>query len=222
MVRIAASLLSMEKENVVSKFYNLETAKIDYFHIDVMDGKFVKRNTMEDMQEYALTLSHITNVGLDVHLMVEDVEEIMDEYIMMEPHMITFHIEAISDGGRIHNIINELKENNIKIGIAINPDTKIEDIKEYLPYIHMVLVMTVIPGAGGQKFMPETLEKVRELKKHIEENNLDIDIEADGGINNETAKQAIDSGVDILVVGSYLILAEDFSEVVKNIKALSE
>jgi len=218
MAQISASLLSMEKEKAVSTFYNLETAKIDYFHIDVMDGKFVKRNTMEDMQEYALTLSHITNIGLDVHLMVENVEEIMDEYVMLEPHMISFHIEAITDFKRVFNIINDLKDNNIKVGIAISPETDIESIKKYLPYIHMVLVMTVAPGAGGQQLIPETLDKVKNLKKYIQDNNLSLDIEVDGGINNETVKQVIETGADILVVGSYLTNSENFFETVKQIK----
>ena len=219
MVEISASLLTLNKENAVSTMYNLEAAKIDYFHIDVMDGKFVKRNTSEDMQEYALTISHISNIGLDVHLMVENVEEEMDEYVILEPHMITFHIEAIKDKTRINNIIEDLKDNNIKVGIALNPDTNLEDVKEYLPYIHMVLIMTVVPGEGGQKLIPETLEKVKELKKYMNENNLSLDIEVDGGINNETVSQVIEAGANILVVGSYLLNSENYNETVKLIKS---
>ena len=121
MIEVSGSVLSVEKENATSTFYDLETSKINYFHIDVMDGKFVENNNIELMKDYALTISHISNIGLDVHLMVEDVKE------------------------RIKEIIHDLKENNIKVGIAVSPETNIDPIKEFLPLIHMVLIMTVIP-----------------------------------------------------------------------------
>ena len=104
MAEVSVSVLSVNKENAVSTFYNLETAKVDYFHIDVMDGKFVENNTLELMKDYSLTISHISNVGLDVHLMVEDVEEVMDDYISLEPKIITFHYEAIKNKDRILEI----------------------------------------------------------------------------------------------------------------------
>lgn len=219
MIEISASILEViGKENATSIFYNLETAKIDYFHIDVMDGKFVKRNTSEIMREFALTISHISNIGLDVHLMVENVEEFVYDYEILEPKIITFHIEAIKNKDKIKRIINYLKENNIKVGIALSPDTKIDEIKEYLPYIHMVLIMTVVPGEGGQQLILSTLEKVKELKKYIEQNNIDIDIQVDGGINNNTFKDAINSGANILVPGSYLISSENYTETIKLLK----
>ncbi|MCI8277271.1 MAG: hypothetical protein HFJ46_05045 [Clostridia bacterium] len=145
MIEVSGSVLSVEKENATSTFYDLETSKINYFHIDVMDGKFVENNNIELMKDYALTISHISNIGLDVHLMVEDVEKQMEEYLMLEPKIITFHIEAIKDKERIKEIIHDLKENNIKVGIAVSPETNIDPIKEFLPLIHMVLIMTVIP-----------------------------------------------------------------------------
>ena len=176
MIEVSASILTVDKENAVRNFYNLEVAKINYFHIDVMDGKFVERNTQEIMKDYALTISHISNLGLDVHLMVENVEEFVDDYLMLEPEMLTFHIEASKTEERTKNIIEEIKSNGSKVGIAISPDTEIEVIKKYLNQIHMVLVMTVVPGKGGQKMIPETLDKVKELKKYIEEKELDVDI----------------------------------------------
>ena len=118
MSEVSVSILSVKKENAVSTFYNLETAKVDYFHIDVMDGKFVDNNNLELMKDYALTISHMSNVGLDVHLMVEDVEKIMDDYISLEPQIITFHYEAIKDKERIFSIINEIKSNGIKVRIS--------------------------------------------------------------------------------------------------------
>lgn len=218
MIEISASVLKVEKENATRMFYNLETAKINYFHIDAMDGKVVENNNLELMKDYALTISHISNLGLDVHLMVEDVEEIVDEYLMLEPEIITFHIEATKDEERTKNIIREIKSNGTRVGIAVNPNTSIEEIKPYLNSIHMVLIMTVIPGKGGQKLIKETLEKVKELKKYINENNIDIDIEVDGGINDKTAFDAVNSGANILVAGNYLTSAENINEAVQKLK----
>lgn len=218
MTEISASVLTVEKDNAITTFYNLETAKINYFHIDVMDGKFVKNNNLELMKDYALTISHISNLGLDVHLMVENVEEIADEYLMLEPEILTFHIEATKTEERTRNVIELIKNSGTRVGIAINPETSIEEIKPYLESIHMVLVMTVVPGKGGQSLIPETLDKVKELKEYIDKNNIDIDIEVDGGINDITAEKAIDSGANILVAGNYLVTAENMSEAVKKIK----
>ena len=218
MVEISASVLNVEKEEATSEFYNLETAKINYFHIDVMDGKFVEKNNLELMKDYALTISHISNLGLDIHLMVENVEEIADDYLMLEPQILTFHIESTKTFERTMALINEIKENGTKVGIAISPETKIEEIKEYLNCIHQVLIMTVVPGKGGQELIPETLNKVSELKKYITENNIDIDIEVDGGINDITSKDAIQAGANILVVGNYLVSANDKKEAVNKLK----
>ncbi len=218
MAEISVSILSIDEENAVSTFYNLETAKIDYFHIDVMDGKFVEKNNLSLMKEYALTISHISNVGLDVHLMVENVEEVMDDYIPLEPKIITFHYEAVKEKTRMMEIIKDIKSNNIQVGIAICPETPIEKIKEFLPYVHQVLIMTVVPGKGGQKLIPETLDKLQELKKYSLDNDLEIDFEADGGINCETVQSVRDAGCDRLVSGSYITAAENFSEAVKNLK----
>lgn len=218
MIEVSASILTVEKENAARTFYNLETGKINYFHIDVMDGKFVEKDTTSVMKDYALTISHISNLGLDVHLMVENVEEFMDEYLMLEPEFLTFHIEATKTEERTKNIIEQIKDNGTKVGISISPDTSLEDIKPYLSQIHMVLVMTVVPGKGGQKLIPETLDKVRELKKYIDENGIDIDIEVDGGINGETAELAKEAGANILVAGNYLITAENLKEAVQSLK----
>jgi len=218
MVEVSVSVLSVDKENAVSTFYNLETAKVDYFHIDVMDGKFVENNNLELMKDYALTISHISNIGLDVHLMVENVEEVMDDYISLEPRIITFHYEAVKEKERMMDIINEIKENRIKVGIAINPDTPIDEIKEFLPFIHQVLIMTVVAGKGGQQLIPETLGKIRNLKNYLMENNLEIDIEADGGIKEHNAKDVIQAGGDILVSGSYIINSNDYKDAIQKIK----
>ena len=118
MIKVSTSILSLKDEDYVHSFYNLETTKPDYFHIDVMDGKFVKNNTVKKMKEYSMALSHITTLGLDVHLMVQDVEKFIDEFIEFEPRIISFHIEAIKEKDRILSIIDDLKTNNIKVRIS--------------------------------------------------------------------------------------------------------
>jgi len=222
MAECAVSILNVDKENAAHIFYDLETAKVDYFHIDVMDGKFVEKDTYELMQDYATTLSHITRTNLDVHLMVEDIEKAIYDFTLIEPGSITFHIEASKTKERTMNIINNLKDYGIKVGIAINPATPIDDILEYLPYVHKVLVMTVVPGLGGQKLIPETITKIEKLKEYIYENDLDVLIEADGGINGETCKEVRDAGCDILVSGVFIVKSDDFSINVKIIKGEEE
>lgn len=145
MVKVSTSILTLDKADAIKTFYDLEVAHTDMFHIDIMDGKFVEKDTTELMKDYSTTLSHITNLGLDVHLMVEDIEQYIDDYIDLRPEYITFHIEASKTKERTMKNINTIKENGIKAGIVISPETSIEAIKEYIPYVHMVLVMTVIP-----------------------------------------------------------------------------
>ena len=218
MVEISTSILSIEKEKATRTFYDLETAHTDYIHIDVMDGKFVQNNTHELMKEYANTIKQISNIPLDIHLMTYNVKDYIEQYIYLEPNIITFHIESVESKEEEYEIIKFIKENNAKVGISIKPNTKVEQIYEFLPYIHMILVMTVEPGLGGQKLIPETLEKVKKLKEYIEENNLEIDIEVDGGINVETVEMAKGVGANILVSGSYIIKSEDYKKTISELK----
>ena len=132
MTEISASLLTLPKENAIHTLYNLETSKINYFHIDVMDGKFVENDTLELMKDYALTISHISNLGLDVHLMVENIEEYVEEYLMLNPKILTFHIESSKEEKRTKKIIDEIKRAGTKVGIAISPETSIDELKPYL------------------------------------------------------------------------------------------
>lgn len=218
MVEISTSLLSVKREGAIKVLYNLEMAHTDYYHIDVMDGKFVENDTREIMLEYSNTIKQISNIPLDVHLMVENLKENIDEYIGLEPNIITFQIEACKDINEAFDIIDYIKESNIKVGIAIKPSTDIGEILGYLPYIHMVLVMTVEPGKGGQKLIPETIDKVQELKSYIEENNIEIDIEVDGGINSENAQELQEKGANILVVGTSIINSEDYTDTINELK----
>lgn len=220
MVEISASILNVENEDIIKTIYNLEVAAIDYFHIDVMDGEFVENNTEKKMAEYTSTIKHISNLPLDVHLMVDNhkLEETIQYYLDFRPNIITLHYEAAESKEELFKYIKVIKENGIKVGVSIKPETKIEEIFEILPYVHLCLIMTVEPGKGGQALIPETIDKIRELKTYIERNHLDLYIEADGGINNITASVLNDAGVDILVVGSYLIKSVNYKETVKELK----
>ena len=219
MVEISASILDVKEEESAKTFYNLEVAKTDYFHIDVMDGKFVEKNTVDKMNKYTNILKQITILPLDVHLMVEDVETYVKLYSAIEPNIITFHLEACKDKEEVHKIIKLIRENNCKVGIAIKPTTDIKDIYEFLPYINTVLVMTVEPGKGGQSLISETLRKIKILKEYLNQNNLDTYIEADGGINIETIEEVKDAGVDIAVVGNGILKTENYEETIKKLTA---
>ena len=218
MVEISTSILNVNKENAMKTFYNLEVAKTDYYHIDVMDGKFVEKDTTELMYDYANSIKHISNIPLDVHLMVENVQEYIEQYLELKPHFITIHYEAFKDKKKIKKTLQYLKENNIQCGLSIKPKTKIEEIYEFLPQLSLFLMMTVEPGKGGQKLIPETIEKIRKLKEYIYQNNLETFIEADGGINTENSAILRDAGVDIMVVGSTIINSDDYKKTIKELK----
>lgn len=218
MVEISTSILSVKKGEENKTIFALEAGKTDYFHIDVMDGKFVEKNTYAKMFEYSAYIRRISNLPLDVHLMVENVKEAIDDFLAVEPNIITFHLEACKDKQEVYDIIKYIKENNCKVGIAIRPNTKIEDVYEFLPYIHMCLVMTVEPGKGGQTLMPETLEKIKQLKKYIEDNDIEIDIEADGGINLATVESVKEAGANILVSGTAILMAKDYKVIIDELR----
>ena len=215
-MEISTSILSVKKENCIQTFYNLETAGTDYFHIDVMDGKFVENNTVELMTEYSEYLNTITNVPLDVHLMVEDVLSFIKSFMIFEPRNITVHYESAKNKEELLEWIEYIKKNNCKVGISIKPDTKVEDIYELLPFIHTVLIMTVEPGFGGQRFMPLMLEKVRKIKERAPH----IPVEVDGGVNAETAPLCARAGADVLVAGSAVFAAADPAGAVRALAAL--
>lgn len=218
MVEISTSILSVDSEKSMKTFYDLETAHTDYFHIDVMDGKFVEADTIAKMEKYSEYLNHITLIPLDVHLMVENVKECVDKFLVFKPNTITFQMEALKTKQEVIDIIKYIQSNNCKAGIAIKPNTKIEEITEYLPYLHQVTVMTVEPGKGGQKLIESTIDKISELKKYMEENNLDVDIEADGGINIDNVEKVKQAGANIIVAGTAIIDSEDFTQTINELK----
>ena len=219
MVEVATSLLTVPKDKVVKTIYNLEVGKTDYFHIDVMDGKFVESFTNEVMEEYCGYIKSISNIPLDIHLMVKDVMCYVDKYLNYEPNIITFHIEAVKNEEEALKIINYIKSNNCKVGIAINPKTKISKIEGLLKFVHTILVMTVEPGKGGQELIIPTIEKIKELKEFINKNNIDIDIEADGGIKTENVDKVKNAGANIIVSGSGIVNSDNFGDTISKLKS---
>lgn len=219
MVEISTSLLGVKKEDIIQTIYNLEVAGTNYFHIDVMDGNFVEDNTIEKMREYTEYIKQIAGTKTEVHLMVKDVESHVKSYIDMGIDLIIFHLESLKNETEVLKMISYIKENNIQVGLTIKPNTPIESIYPYLPYIHRVLVMTVEPGKGGQELIPETIKKISKLNIFAYENGYSIDIEVDGGINEKTAKDVIEAGANILVVGNCMLKSKDYKKTIEELKS---
>ena len=218
MVEISTSILTIEKGREAETFLSLEKSKTDYFHIDVMDGEFVENNTVELMKEYCEYLNSITNLPLDVHLMVKDVMLYIKNFLAFEPRNITIHYESTKNKEKLQEWIKYIKDNNSKVGISIKPNTDIKEIFEFLPFIHTVLVMTVEPGKGGQELIPETINKIKQLREYIDENNLSVDIEADGGINLSNIDKIKEAGCDIVVAGTCIINSNNYKETIEKLR----
>ena len=218
MVEISTSILSVLKGEESKTFFALEKAKTDYFHIDVMDGKFVEKDTYNKMLEYASYIKRISNLPLDVHLMVENIDKAIDDFSAVEPNIITFHYEACKDKKDVMKYINKIKENHCKVGLSGKPETNIEEIYEFLPYIHMCLVMTVEPGKGGQTLLTDMVDKISTLKDYIDKENIEIDIEADGGINLKTCEAVKNAGANILVSGTAILIAKDYKTIIDELR----
>ena len=217
-MEISTSLLSVKKEDIIQTIYNLEVAHTDYFHVDVMDGRFVENDTSETMRIYCEYLNQVTNVPIDVHLMVTNIKEYVDSYTIFNPNIITFHYEACKNKEEVDNYIKYVKDRETKVGLAIKPETKIDDIIEFLPKINLLLIMSVEPGKGGQKFIESTLEKIKYAKTKIDEMGLETEIEVDGGINLENSKEVKEAGATMLVSGTAIINSKDYSYTIKKLK----
>ena len=218
MIEVSTSILNMEKGKESETIFALEKAKTDYIHIDVMDGNFVKKDTYEYMLECASYVRRISNMPLDVHLMVRDVKTAIEDFAGAEPNIITFHLEACKDEKEVMDNINLIKQANAKVGISVKPNTPIEEIYKYLPYVHICLVMTVEPGLGGQTLLSDMIDKISTLKQYITENKLEVDIEADGGINLNTCDAVKNAGSDILVSGTAILMAKDYKVIIDDLK----
>ena len=218
MVEVSTSILSVEKDKVIKTIYNLETAKTDYFHIDVMDGEFVENNTVDKMVEYSDYLSNITNIPLDIHLMVSDVYKYIDMFLPYNPNIITIHYEAFKNKNDLIDALDYIKSNNCKVGLSIKPNTDVEKIKDLLSIVHVVLVMTVEPGKGGQKLIDSTVEKIKNVANYIKDNQLEVLIEADGGINVDNVEMLKNAGAEIIVSGTGIINSENYADIIKKMK----
>ena len=218
MVEVATSLLSIKEEEAIKNIYDLEVAGTDYFHIDVMDGEFVKNDTIEKMRKYTEYIKQVSNSKVEVHLMVKDVLSFVNAYLDMGVDCIMFHIEACKNEKEVLEILSYIKENNVKVGLTVNPKTKIEEIYKFLPYIHRVLVMSVEPGKGGQEFIESSIQKIEVLNKYIYENGFEVDIEIDGGINDKTVKKVTNAGANIVVAGSYIANSKNYNEAIENLR----
>ena len=218
MVEVATSLLSIKEEEAIKNIYDLEVAGTDYFHIDVMDGEFVKNDTIEKMRKYTEYIKQVSNSKVEVHLMVKDVLSFVNAYLDMGVDCIMFHIEACKNEKEVLEILSYIKENNVKVGLTVNPKTKIEEIYKFLPYIHRVLVMSVEPGKGGQEFIESSIQKIEVLNKYIYENGFEVDIEIDGGINDKTVKRVTDAGANIVVAGSYIANSKNYKEAIESLR----
>ena len=204
MKKILPSILSADFANLERDIKELENIGIDMFHIDVMDGNFVPNISFGFPIIEAIRPK--TDKVFDCHLMIANPENYVEQFCKVGCDMISFHIEATNHADRLIQVI---KDNGKKAGIVLSPQAPLESIKYLLPKVDYVLIMTVNPGFGGQKFIPEMLEKIEELAKIREEKNYNFLIEVDGGINVETSKACRDKGADILVCGSFLFGSSD-------------
>ena len=221
MVEVSTSVLNLMEveENQVPKIlYDIEMARPDYFHIDVMDGKFVPKDTREFMMKTSEILKQISNVPLDVHFMTETPKKYVDEYLPLNPNIITFQVEALSTEDEIFELIQYIKDNGCRVGVVIKPATPVSEILKYLNKIHMVLIMTVEPGLGRQGLIPETIDKVREVKEYLDENNLEVDIEVDGGVKVANVDLFKSAGANVLVAGTAIVNAENKEEAIEKLK----
>jgi len=213
-IQISPSILSADFSQLGNEIKRLEESGADMIHVDVMDGHFVPNLTIGPPVIKALKKN--TSMIFDVHLMISPVHKYIEAYSNAGADIITIHPEATDD---LKTSILKIKELNKKVGISLNPETQTDVILNYLDQIDLVLIMSVNPGFGGQKFMPEVLTKVIELKKIQQDKNLNFDIEIDGGINFDNAKKALEAGANILVSGTTIFKSNN-GDIKKNIELL--
>ena len=213
-IQISPSILSADFSQLGNEIKRLEEGGADMIHVDVMDGHFVPNLTIGP--PVIKSLKKHSSILFDVHLMISPVHKYIEAYSNAGADIITIHPEATDD---LNSSILKIKELNKKVGVSLNPETKIDTIIEHLKKIDLVLIMSVNPGFGGQKFMPEVLEKVKKLSDIKEKQELNFDIEIDGGINFDNSKTAIEAGANILVSGTTIFKSNN-GDIKKNIELL--
>ncbi len=213
-IQVSPSILSADFSQLGQEIKKLEEGGADLIHVDVMDGHFVPNLTIGPPVIKALK-KHCS-LKFDVHLMISPVHKYIDAYSDAGADIITIHPEATNN---LSLSISKIKELKKIVGVSLNPETKVDVIRKYLNQIDLVLIMSVNPGFGGQKFMPEVVDKIKELKKIKEKENLNFDIEIDGGINFENSKMVIEAGANILVSGTTIFKSNN-GDIKKNIELL--
>lgn len=203
-MKIAPSILSADFCNLERDIALVEKAGVEYLHVDVMDGHFVPNITFGP--GVVSSIRKNTNLVLDCHLMIENPEDYIEEFAKAGGDILTIHVESTR---HIYRALQLIHENNAKAGIVLNPGTPLSEIEPVLPIVDQVLVMTVNPGFGGQKFIHQMVDKVRALKELKDQNNYSFDIEVDGGINDKTLVDCHKAGANVFVAGSYIYGAED-------------
>jgi ribulose-phosphate 3-epimerase len=213
-IKISPSILSADMSKLGSEIQNLEKAKADLIHIDVMDGHFVPNITIGP--EVINKLRKYTSLPFDVHLMISPVHNFIKNFADAGADIITIHPEATND---LESSIKKIKSYNKKVGISLNPETSLDKLNNVLDKIDLVLIMSVNPGFGGQKFIENTLNKIKKLRLKIDQLKLKVEIEVDGGINFENSKSIIKAGADILVSGTTIFKSNE-GNIKKNIEIL--
>ena len=204
-IKIAPSMLSADFSIMGEELKRVDNAGAEFIHLDVMDGVFVPNITFGI--KMVKDLRKVTSKVLDCHLMIVNPEKYVEQFAKAGADYITVHYEACKEN--LANVLKQIKSCGVKSGLVINPDTPVEKVKDCISLCDMVLVMSVFPGFGGQKFIADVLDKCRAIRRIIDANGYDCIIEIDGGINRDTAKLAIDAGCDVLVAGSAVFGAED-------------
>ncbi|WDV47644.1 ribulose-phosphate 3-epimerase [Clostridiaceae bacterium M8S5] len=217
MIKISPSILSADFGNIKEDIKRVEDAGVDLLHIDVMDGSFVPNITFG--QVVIKDFRKITDIPFDVHLMIDNPERYIDDFVKAGANIITVHYESTP---HVHRALQLIKSHGIKAGIALNPATPVESVKHILDMVDMVLIMTVNPGFGGQKFIEAMKDKIKQLKFMIDERSLDIDIQVDGGIKEENIAEVYECGANVFVAGSAVFNSDDINKTINKFRELTD
>ena len=214
MVKIAPSILAADFTRLGEEIAKVEAAGADMLHVDVMDGHFVPNLTIGPPVVKAIKA--VTNLPLDVHLMVEQPDGLLPDFIDAGSDNLTVHVEACR---HLHRTVQSIKDAGVRASVVLNPATSLHALDEILPDVHMVLLMSVNPGFGGQRFLPSTLDKIRQLRAQITERRLPVAIEVDGGVKADNAAEICAAGADVLVAGTAIFGHADYEAAIKSLRA---